>query len=326
MTARLRARWRGWWFAPASPIDLGIGRAAFFATLAFLYVPYDFRAWADVDPVFWRPTWWFAALHVPVLNATALGVLQRIWKLALVFAALGLATRASIVTALVLGFYLLGLPHCFGKIHHYDGFLIFVFAILALARAGDAFALDRVLARRRPSGAEPAITPSGEYTWPIRAIWVVLALVFFGAGASKLRTSGLTWIFSDTIAIFLVQHQYAFGNAFPLTTFGLVLARHPWLCRGMAAATIACEAGYPLALPSRTVRAVIVPGMLLVQLGIRVLLGPSFLHMMACNLFWVPWERTLRLLGRATRAGRRDRSDPGALHAEPATRPRPRER
>jgi len=126
--------------------------------------------------------------------------------------------------------------------------------------------------------------------------------VFFCAGASKLRTSGLAWIFSDTMAIFLVQAQYHFGNAVPLTDLGLVIARHPWLCHALAAAAIACEVGYPLALVSRWARVVAVPGTLAMQIGIRVLLGPTFLHMMACNVFWVPWERLLRAAQRRAAA------------------------
>jgi hypothetical protein len=287
----LAARWHAYWFAPALPFDLALGRITFFGLLAVLYAPYDFRGWADVAPVLWSPTWAFAGLDLPVPSAAQLGVMQRVWKIALVSAALGLATRTSITTALGLGFYLLGLPHCFGKIHHYDAILIFAFAILALSRCGDALSLDRLLARARRGAALPPPTPSGEYTWPIRAIWLLMALVFFGAGVSKLATSGLAWIFSDTMAIFLVQHQYHFGNAVPLTSFGLVLARHAWLCRLLAAATIVCEAGYPLALVSRRARVVLVPGMLLMQLGIRVLLGPTFFAMMACNVFWVPWDR-----------------------------------
>jgi hypothetical protein len=293
VNAKLRGRWHAWWFAPSSPLDLGVGRAVFFGILACLYLPADFRGWADVAPVFWQPTWSFAVLRLPVLTAAELGVVQALWKLALVGACLGLATRASIVAALVLGFYLLGLPHCFGKIHHYDAFLIFVFAILAVARSGDAFALDRVLWRRRRGDAPAPVPPSGEYTWPIRAIWVVLALVFFSAGVSKLRTSGLAWVVSDSMAIFLVQHQYHVGNAIPLTALGLVLARQAWLCRCLAAATLVCEVGYPVALVSRPVRALVLPGTLLMQVGIRVLLGPTFLDMMACNVFWVPWGRVL---------------------------------
>ncbi len=302
MTPSLAQRWDAFWFTPASPVDLGLGRLAFFGLLAALYAPVDFRGWADVDPAMWQPTWSFALLRLPIASAETLAAMQRLWKLALVSSCLGLATRASITTVLVLGFYLLGLPHCFGKIHHYDALLIFIFAILAIGRPGDAYSLDRLLQRRRDTAA--AVAPSGEYTWPIRAIWVVLALVFFGAGMSKLHTSGLAWILSDGMAIFLVQAQYDFGNAVPLTSIGVVLARHAWICHALAGATVLLESSYPLALASRRARALIVPGTIAMQLGIRVLLGPSFFVMIACNAFWIPWSRVLastrRWIGRPT--------------------------
>lgn len=294
----ITTRWDAYWFAPTAPTNLAIARAVFFGLLSLLYLPYDFSGWAEVDAVFWMPTWSFAVLRLPVLDAGTLRVLQAIWKVALACACLGLATRASITTVFVLGFYLLGLPHCFGKVHHYDSMLIFVFAILALARPGDAYSVDRFIVRRRDPRP---ILPSGAYTWPVRAIWVVLACVFFGAGISKLRASGLAWITSDNLAIVLVQAQYFFGNAVPLTTAGLTLAATPMVSRVLAAAAVAGEVGYPLALVSRRARMVLVPGMLLMQLAIRVLLGPTFFPMMACNVFWVPWDRVLVSISRATR-------------------------
>jgi hypothetical protein len=293
MRASWPTRWNAFWFAPRPPEDLALGRAAFFGLLALLYAPVDWRGWADVDPAMWTPTWSFALLGLPVASADVLGLLQRVWKLALVAASLGVLTRTSITVALVLGFYLLGLPHCFGKVHHYDALLIFIFAILAIGRPGDAYSVDRLWRARQ--GSADVVAPSGEYTWPIRAIWVVLALVFFGAGVSKVRTSGLAWIFSDGMAIYLVSAQYDFGNAVPLTTLGLVLARHAWLCHALAGATVLLESSYPVALVSRRARALIVPGTLAMQLGLRVLLGPTFFAMMACNVFWIPWSR---LLGR----------------------------
>lgn len=296
--AGIVARWNAYWFTPTAPTNLAVGRMVFFGLLFCLYLPYDFSGWAEVDAVFWLPTWSFAVLRLPVLEAGTLRVLQAVWKAALACACLGLATRASITTVFVVGFYLLGLPHCFGKVHHYDSMLIFVFAILALVRPGDAYSVDRLLAQRRDPRP---VAPSGAYTWPVRAIWVVLACVFFGAGVSKLRASGLAWVASDNLAIVLVQAQYFFGNAVPLTTAGLTLAAMPMASRILAAATVAGEVGYPLALVSRQARVVLVPGMLLMQLGIRVLLGPTFFPMMSCNVFWVPWDRVLAALGRSSR-------------------------
>ncbi len=51
------------------------------------------------------------------------------------------------------------------------------------------------------------------------------------------------------------------------------------------------ELGYPLALVSRRARRLLVPSVLLMQVGIRVVLGPSFVTWMLCNVFWVPWDR-----------------------------------
>jgi hypothetical protein len=288
VNATSRAHWRAFWFAPASPVNLAACRLLFFAALAVLYAPVDLHAWGDVAPVFWRPPWSFAVLGLPVLPTAHLRILAWTWKLALVTASLGLATRVSTALAFLLGFYLLGLPNGFGKIHHYDAIVVFTLAVLALARCGDALSLDRALAR---APRNPA--PSGEYTWPIRMVWLVMALSFFGAGTSKLHTSGPAWIFSDNLATFMLQAQYGYGNAVPLTAVGVVLASHRWLCRTLAAATIAVEIGYPLALVSRRARAIVVPGALLMQIGIRVVIGPSFVAWMLCNVFWVPWDRVL---------------------------------
>jgi hypothetical protein len=42
---------------------------------------------------------------------------------------------------------------------------------------------------------------------------------------------------------------------------------------------------------SRRARWVIVPGVFSMQLGIRVLMGPTFIQFLICNLFWVPWNQ-----------------------------------
>jgi len=307
----MRARWNAFWFAPASPLGLALCRIVFYGGLALGFAGTPFADWADVAPVFWRPTWSFAALGLGVLPPAPLAIVAWTWKLALVAACVGLATRLSTITSLLLGYYLLGLPNGFGKIHHHDAIVVFVCAILALARSGDALSLDRAL---RARGAA-ASAPSGEYTWPLRMVWVLMALLFFGAGASKLRASGLDWVLSDHLAIVLVQGHYHVNDVVPATTFGLGLARHRWVCRALAATVLGAELAYPLALVSRSARRVIVPGVLLMQIGIRILLGPSFGTWMLCNVFWVPWDALLaRRRGDAER-GRADQPRVAALRA-----------
>src|SRR5580704_7755962 len=102
------------------------------------------------------------------------------------------------VTAAGLCFFLLGLPSCFGKIHHLDGFPVLLLGILALSRCADALSVDRALrsSRALPSGREMRSKPearaevSWQYGWPLRLGQTLFLLVFFAAGCAKLYNSG----------------------------------------------------------------------------------------------------------------------------------------
>jgi hypothetical protein len=118
-----------------------------------------------------------------------------------------------------------------------------------------------------------------------------MALIFFGAGIAKIRHSGLTWVLSDNMAVMLLQHQYHVANADPVTSLGVKVAQYGWLCQCFAAGAVIFETAYPLALFSTRARSVIVPGVFLMQVGIRLLMGPTFNQYLICNLFWVPWDQ-----------------------------------
>ena len=83
-------------------------------------------------------------------------------------------------------------------------------------------------------------------------------------------------ITSDTLAINLIVNNY-FSNTTedPLTTWGLYVAQHRGACHILAAMTMILELGFPLALVSRTVRRIAVPGAIAMLLGFRLLLGPA---------------------------------------------------
>lgn len=304
---KLRAAWHQYWFAPAAPDNLAVCRILFYGSF-FLFYTFltrfgDFAAWGHVSPVFWKPVWSFSVLGLPQLPVPVLLGLQQIWKAALLLSCFGLFTRMSTTVSAFLGFYLLGLPQNFGKIHHYDALLVFALLIMATSRCGDRFSVDEWLAShhvRGPRPAEPpaAWPPSGEYTWPVKAMWLVMSLVFFAAALAKLKHSGLGWVTGDSMSIWLVQHQYHIANTDPFTTWGPRIAQIRGLPHLLAATSIALELGYPLAMFSRRARWIFVPGVALMQLSIHALLGPSFEQQIICNLFWVPWDRVLEWMGR----------------------------
>jgi hypothetical protein len=170
--------------------DPALCRVAFFAAILWLYRKQDFAAWGAVPRTFWRPVSFFKRLRLPALSTETLGAMRKVWLVALGLSGMGLLTGLSTRVSFLLGAYLLGLPQNFGKIHHQDGMIVFVLGIMALARCADRFSLDRLLltAAGRGDRLVPAGAKSGEYTWPIRLVWLLMSLVFFGAGHSRSDT------------------------------------------------------------------------------------------------------------------------------------------
>ncbi|MEM6561880.1 MAG: hypothetical protein AAF656_09775, partial [Planctomycetota bacterium] len=249
--------------------------------LFILFLPKSWQGWAEMGTESWFPIGLFRRSGVGPLDDVWMLALSVVWKLALLLGCVGLFTRPALVVATVLGVYLLGLPHNYGKVDHYDALLIFIFAILAVSRCGDALSIDSW----RKKSAEP-ITPSGEYRWPIRCVWIVLSMIFFSAGYAKIANGGVAWVASDSMSRMLVKEIY---NADPWLHWGAWVARTPWLPNLAALATIVVEIGYPLALISRRARLFFVPAMFGAQVGIYLFMGPAFWPFLICNAFWIPW-------------------------------------
>jgi hypothetical protein len=283
---------RGWirfWFEPTSPIDLGVSRLLFFSGVLLAYGWTDFSDWGRVASEFFMPLPAFMALRLQPLDPGGLAVLQMVWRLALVASAIGLQTRVSMWIAFLLGFYLLGLPHNFGHTFHFDATLVIAMGILACSRAGDAVSIDAARSGR-------SYRPSGEYTWPIRAVWLAMALVFLAAGIAKVRYGGLAWIFSSNLSIVLNRAAYHVSDADPITGLGLWIAAHEWMSRSVAASTVIIELGFIVSLFSRRARLVLVPAAAAMLIGIRVLMGPTFGGFLILNVFWVPWRAVLDMV------------------------------
>jgi len=264
----------------------------FFSLMLFFFRGRDLSAWGDVSKVFWRPVGVVALLHVPVLPQPAMAAIAAAWKVLLIASAVGLFTRFATAGAFVLGAYLIAIPESFGKIHHADAILVWAMAAFALSRSGDGWSLDALIrAARRPEDAANPPAARGEYTWPIRMMWLVMSIIFFNAGVSKLRHSGLAWVTSDVLATYFIHSNYGIGRPAgpPTSEWGLWFARHPALFRPMAGLSLLFELSLPLALFSRWARRIVVPGVFALQVGITLLMGPDFLRFAFCYLFWVPW-------------------------------------
>jgi hypothetical protein len=288
LNGALQSRWDKFWFAPKAATTLAVCRILFFGLLFWEYFDQRFAPWAEVSKAFWQPIWTFEKLRIPVLPGNVLLAGEIAWKIALALACVGLLTRFSIATAFVLGIYLLGLRHNFGKASHDDAAPIWIMLILAMSRCGDALSLDALLFRRKRTTdtGEKLPLESGEYRWPLRAVWLVLAMVFFNSAVAKLRRSGLDWALSENLAVLMVRLNY-FNK--PTTDWGLHLANIPAFGHGMGLAAIIVELFFPLVLFSRIARWVLVPAAFMMQVGNKVLLGVDFTVFMFAYVFFIDW-------------------------------------
>ena len=312
----LGQRWNRFWFEPASADNLGLCRILLYGSMLAFYVlspllfkswgwHQDFSLWGNVSRAFWNPVWLFQVLHLPQLSTGPLIVMQSAYRLALLLSCVGLLTRASTAASFILAAYLFGLPNNFGKIHHLDQLLLWVFMVMAFSRCGDAWSIDALIRKARAKAINAATepVPSGEYTWPVHLIWVISAMVYVEAGASKLRHSGIQWITTPTMQNYLLQAYYHVSDSEPLSSWGLFFARSDWLSRVLAGTSLLFELGIIIALFSRRSRWILVPGVVLMQTGIAFLMGPNFYQMIMCQALWVPWDRVVETV--AARFGKR---------------------
>jgi predicted DCC family thiol-disulfide oxidoreductase YuxK len=313
----LGQHWNNFWFEPARPDNLGLCRIYLYGSMFLFYLlgpllfkswgwHADFTPWGNVSTTFWTPVWLFKVLHLPPLSTGTLVVMQAIWRLALALSCVGLFTRASTAVSFLLGTYLIGLPNNFGKIHHLDQLLVWAFMAMAFSRCGDAWSLDALFRKARAKTKEVAEPPpSGEYTWPVHLIWVISVMVYVEAGASKLRHSGISWITTETMRNFLLQSFYHVSDSEPLTSWALFFVRSHWLSNALAAVSLFFEIAIVIALFSRRSRWVLVPGVVAMQGGIALFMGPNFYQMMLCQALWVPWDRVVdKLVARFERRKR----------------------
>jgi hypothetical protein len=280
--------WETYWFQPASPQGLALCRILFYGMLLYYYWGEDFRYVTEMAPLSWKSVSIFKILGSRgVLPAETLGWLQLLWKISLFTSMIGLRTRLSTATACILAFYLIPLTYSVARMCHETPSMGFCLVILALARCGDAFSLDRLIARKYGNPVIPEW--SFEYRWPIRLVRVAISLIFLSAGYFKAQRSGLEWVLSDNFQLLLAGRNFGLGA---------IIYTWPVTCRLLAGGALAIELFHPLALFSKKLAVILVPSGLLMILGFYFIMGIPFPILFCVHLFWIPWDRVLPALRR----------------------------
>jgi hypothetical protein len=282
------ARWNRFWFRPGRAEDLAIGRIVFGAGLFVLAVQRPLYQWGGVPRAYRLPADWFGFFGVPIASEPLLYVLQWAWGAAILALTIGFFTRTAAALVCLGSLYLLGMdtPEFLGRSYTPA---VFVSAILACSRCGDALSID---AWRRRARAHPE-----EYGWPATLICAFLAYTFFAAGVSKIWLTGFPdWMVSDMSYRTLLygNYWYASRGKAPLPVGAAILRVNESFAAVIGILTQMTELLYPLALFARSARLTLVPLMLALLVGIAVAMGPFFGLTMLAHVFWVPWTSVLR--------------------------------
>ncbi|MCA9775303.1 MAG: HTTM domain-containing protein [Candidatus Eremiobacteraeota bacterium] len=285
----MREAWYRFWYSSTSPNLLCRGRALFCGALLLDALTQERALWADISPVFFNPTILVRLVGLPTYELCL--AMEYIWQIALLAATIGLFTRVSVPVAAVLGTFVMGLPSSFcsfgqGNHHHYNVACIILW-VLAFSRCGDAFSVDAWRAKKKTES-------DGEYTWPIRMIWITLCCMFFAAGLIKLRIAGPAWVLPENLSRVLI-HRHYFPRTNPPGDWGLLVSQIPWACFLIASLALFIELAYPMGLlagvrpHSRWRWAALIPAAMVPTLvGIRVLMGPFFYMVALAHIFWWP--------------------------------------
>lgn len=268
------------WFTPDKPYDLAITRIVFFGFTAVNEWHQSFW-WTPLPAGIAEPPGimrWF-----PILPTDQLELLLWVFRLAVLLALVGWWYRPAAIVAALSLLYFVGLENCFGKVMHSGNLYVISALILACARADDAFSLKAGLAQRR---GEPIPPPSGEYRWPLRTIWLIVAGMYCAAGISKLVHTGWGWAWSDNFRNLLIAHHY---TRTPPTELSIWLAQFPVLCRWAAVGALVLELVCPLLLLGGWFTLFFGGGLIALQFGIFLMLGVSFDSMTPVFMTFVPW-------------------------------------
>lgn len=316
--ARCRAMaesWNGFWFAPRAPDMLGVIRILTGLMLVYTHAVWGLRlhdffgadGWLSAEAVamlqadqtvvsfwWWVPPGWTGMVHVVALVVLAVFTL-------------GLFTRVtSILSFLIVISYANRVPAALFGLDQINAMLTLY---LAIGPSGDAFSLDRLVARwratRRADGANGARTAVGPpkssgANLAIRLIQVHICVIYFFAGVSKLQ--GQAWWNGEAMWL-------AFANLEYQTTDMTWLAAYPWLVNVMTHVTVLWEISFCMLIWRPSLRPLVLFIAVPLHVGIGACLGMwtfGLAMLIGCSAF-LPSELPRLAINRLRR--RRDETE-----------------
>jgi len=309
--ARLKAsgglwqRYSNWWLFDLPPLH-GILRFAFYTVLLLYLLNYgakdplsQLHRYAATDPDLFVSFGLVKLLHIPYIDPRYLHILAKVTKVAWVFSAVGLLTRPAMIVTAVGFFCLHGM--CLGTNALNHNWFLPMYALIALcfARSHDRWSVDYYLNNLlryfgwRSSHSAPPQQPTLADTGFARKLFLVFTAGFyFASGSAKLLTAGHIWHDGHTVNFFT---QLLNNGRLPLTH---LFAEHLWLSDLSASISLLVEVGAIAMIFSRRSRYLLIPGLVMMHVGIKFSMGPDYSTNVICLMLLVNWGSLFRTVGR----------------------------
>lgn len=272
--------------AEESAFNLGVTRILFFSFVFLTMSIHDyFLGWTSVPDELWHPRGIFRFFDQP-LSRDFISYCFHFWRWLGVLCIFGVFFRLLAPIWWILGLVVVTNAHSFGHQSHVFMPIVLAGLPLCFSRASDRLSLDSW------RGWTEASLDQRVYSVPLRSLQLVFVLVYFAAGISKLRTGGWRWIAGDTLRNYSIRASWLFSDANLLAHLvGLndVLVRYPRICNALAFGAVSLELSVPLAFVWRKWSYVIIPMIVLLQIGIFFTIYVRFTPYVVLIVPWVNW-------------------------------------
>ena len=273
----------------ASPLNLGIARAAVFSGLVLMVGFEELLAFGRLDSSLLLPPfgWKWITPYIPRSSF----ILEMVYALLVIsgcLAVVGLWTRISTIAASLSGFYVLTIPQLYGHVVHYNHLVLFAF-ILAASPSGDAFSVDAWLRQKRIGPAAKTRDASTYYAAPLKVMMLVMGIAYYFPGIWKVCRVGSRWFTSDYMRLILLIKMQEF-HVTPVQRW--ILEHPPMLVLG-AIFTVVFEIGFVFAILDRRTRFLALLAGVVFHNMTYMLMEIQFLDLQACYVVLVDWAALL---------------------------------
>lgn len=277
--------------------NLAICRILYFSIVLLTMANTDyFLRWREVPEAFWFPRGLYSFFSAPI-SSEWVTVFFYVWQLGTLLCAIGFFYRwvAPVwwLSCLLVTTY----GHSFGYQGHVFMPVVLAGLPLALAQASRVISIDSWLTRR--FGKCPQNGSALGDRLSIRSIQVVLVLAYFAAGVAKLRHGGLDWMTGETLRNYLFRSSIIYSdiNALAhLLSLNDRLIRFPLICNALAFFAVLAEVTAPAAFFWRRASYIVLPLIVLLQVGIFFTMYVRFTPYLALVAAWINWYGLLLFL------------------------------